>query len=264
MSTERIAGPVGTIVVDDGGRGTPPVVLLHSLAGGAGHWRTQLDHLRATRRAVAVNLRGHGDSEPPADGDYDIVAMAADVAAAVTALGLERFALVGHSMGGGVALAYAGLHPDRVERLLLLDAISDGTQLPMEQMRGFYVALESPAYAVTIEEYWATISGPDPAVRARLLADLRATSRETVIGVLRALPDFDPRPALAAYRGPVLAVVTPQNDFPGSLHRVAADMPHQVIEGTGHWIQLDRPEEFNRVLDQFLAGSPSAPRSRSA
>ena len=252
MSPVRIAGPAGAIAVDDGGAGGLPVILVHSLAGTSTHWAAQLAHLRQTRRALALDLRGHGGSETPARGDYSIEAFAADVAAAADATGLDRFALVGHSLGGGVALEYAGQWPERVERLLLLDAIGDGTQLPADQMEPFLAALESSAYADTIEQYWASISGSDRAVGARLLADLRATPREAVVAALHAVARFDPKPALSAYTGPALAVVTPNNDYPFSLHRLDQGMPHEVIEGTGHWIQLERPDEVNRILDQFL------------
>jgi len=252
VSAARIAGSAGTLAVDDGGEGGPAIVLVHSLAGNSGHWQAQLAHLRASHRAVALNLRGHGLSDPPANGDYAIESLAGDVAAVADRLGLERFALVGHSMGGGVALAYAGMHAGRVERLLLLDAIGDGTQIPAGEIEPFLAALDSPAYAETIEGYWATISGTDPAVQARLLADLRATPRQTVVGGLRAVSRFDPKPALAAYRGPVLAVVTPTNDYPFSLHNLGAGLPRRVIEGTGHWIQLERPEEINGIVEGFL------------
>lgn len=256
MTITRVAGPAGALAVDDGGAGSPAVLFVHSLAGEAAHWTAQLEHVRRTRRAVAFDVRGHGGSDRPADGDYAIASLAGDVAAVADRLGLDRFVLVGHSMGGGVALSYAGLHPDRVARLLLLDAIGDGSALPAAEVEPFLAALESPAYQEAIEGYWATISGQDPGVRARLLADLRATSREAIIAVLRSVARFDPKPALAAYRNPALAVVTPANDYPFSLHRLGAGLPHRVVEGTGHWIQLERPEEINRILDRFLAESP--------
>jgi pimeloyl-ACP methyl ester carboxylesterase len=251
MTLTRIAGPAGTLAVDDGGRGSPPVVFLHSLAGTGGQWRAQLEHLRPTRRAVALDFRGHGGSAAPADGDYALASLAGDVAAAVDGLGLERFALVGHSLGGGVALVFAAARPERVERLMLLDPIGDGTRIPREEVDPFLAALDSPAYAATIEGYWGSIAGRDPALAARLLADLRATPREAVVTGLRAVSSFDPGPALAGLRVPALAVVTPDNDAPFSLHRVGG-FPHQVIAGTGHWIQLERPEEVNRILDRFL------------
>jgi pimeloyl-ACP methyl ester carboxylesterase len=179
--------------------------------------------------------------------------MASDIAAVVNTLGLGRFVLVGHSMGGGAALVYAGDHPDRVAGLLLVDPIGDGKQIPAEAKAGFLQGLESN-YDSASQGYWKQIAGDNPVISHRLLADLRATPRETVLPVLRSVMDFDPDPALARYRGPKLAVVTPHNDEAFSLHRLGEGFPHRVVTGTGHWIQLERPEEFNLILNEFLEG----------
>ena len=251
VSPARIAGPAGAIAVDDGGRGSLPVVLVHSLAGNSTHWATQLEHLRRDRRAVALDIRGHGRSEPPKDGDYMIAAMAGDVAAVVDTLGLDRFVLMGHSMGGGVALVYAGAHPDRVAGLFLVDPIGDGKQIRPAEAKAYLGGFETN-YDSTSQGYWTTVAGPDSAIRKRLIADLQATPREAVVQVLRDLMQFDPDPALARYSGPKLSVVTPHNDMPSSLHRLGKGFPHRMVEGTGHWIQLDKPDEFNRLLDEFL------------
>jgi pimeloyl-ACP methyl ester carboxylesterase len=254
MTARPVPGPAGSLQVDDGGRGAPAVLFVHSLAGNISQWAETLERTRAARRAVAFDLRGHGDSARlSGNRAVSIEALAGDVAAVADACGLERFALVGHSLGGGVALAYAGAHPERVERLLLLDPIGDGTRLPAEEVQPFLDRLDSDAYTSTIESYWGTIAGPDPAVRERLLRDLRDTPRATVVACLRAVMRFDPASAFSRYRGPTLAVVTPANDAPFSLHQVGR-LPHRVIEGTGHWIQLDLPVEFGKILDGFLAG----------
>jgi pimeloyl-ACP methyl ester carboxylesterase len=63
---------------------------------------------------------------------------------------------------------------------------------------------------------------------------------------------FDPDPSLEGYSGPKLSIVTPHNDMPFSLHRLGKGFPHRMIEGTGHWIQLDKPEVVNGLLDTFL------------
>jgi pimeloyl-ACP methyl ester carboxylesterase len=68
---------------------------------------------------------------------------------------------------------------------------------------------------------------------------------------------FDPDPALARYQGPKLAIVTPSNDEAFSLHRLGKGFPYRVVTGTGHWIQLDKPEEFNRLMDHFLENNVS-------
>ena len=69
---------------------------------------------------------------------------------------------------------------------------------------------------------------------------------------LHAVMAYDPKPALARLRAPTLAVITPANDFSYSMHKLPPGLPHRVIEGTGHWLQIERPAEFNRILDQFL------------
>jgi len=255
MTTLTVPGPTGSLQVDDAGQGRSAVLFVHSLAGNIGHWADALERCRTDHRAVAFDLRGHGGSAPPSGRDaFAIEALAVDVAAVADGCGLERFVLVGHSLGGGVALAYAGAYPERVARLLLLDPVGDGTRLPREEVQPFLDRLASGPYASTIEPYWESIAGPDPAVRARLMRDLRATPRESVVDGFQAAMRFDPASALARYRGPTLAVVTPANDAPFSLHRVGK-LPYRVIGGTGHWIQLDRPEEFARVLEGFLEGS---------
>jgi pimeloyl-ACP methyl ester carboxylesterase len=251
MSRVRVTGPAGALSLNDGGRDGLPVVFVHSLAGNSEHWARQLERVRQTQRAVALDLRGHGKSEPPKDGEYTLTSMAADLGAAVDALDLPRFVLVGHSMGAGLALTYAGEHAARVAGLLLVDPIGDGKQIPPREVQTFLQGLQSN-YDSMIQGYWSQIAGPDSTVRERLLSDLRATPREAVTRGFRAVLEFDPHPALAAYQGPMLAVVTPQNDQSFSLHRLGKGFPHRMIEGTGHWIQLDTPEEFNRLLDEFL------------
>lgn len=256
VSRAQIAGPAGAIAIDDGGSLPQeetglPVVLVHSLAGNSTHWSKQLEHLRRTRRAVALDLRGHGGSEPPKDDDNTIAAMAGDIGAVVDTLGLTRFVLVGHSLGGGAALVYAGAHPDRVAGLVLVDPIGDGKQIPEAEGKAYLSGFETN-YDSTSQAYWTTVGGPDSAIRTRLLTDLKATPREAVVQVLRDVMRFDPDPALARYSGPKLSIVTPHNDMPSSLHRLGKGFPHRVVEDTGHWIQLDKPDDFNRLLDEFL------------
>jgi pimeloyl-ACP methyl ester carboxylesterase len=251
MSLREIAGPAGTLAVDDGGRDGLPVVFAHSLAGTSGHWKAQLDHLRPKRRAIAFDFRGHGQSAPPRNRDYSIKDMADDIAAVVDSLSLQRFVLVGHSMGGGAALAYAGTHPERIAGLLLVDPIGDAKQIPPAEAQAFLAGFEAN-YDSASQSYWKAIAGPDSVIQKRLLADLRATPKETVAPVLRSVMQFDPDSALARYTGPKLSVVTPSNDQPFSLHRLGPGFPHRTVTGTGHWIQLDKPDEFNRLLDEFL------------
>jgi pimeloyl-ACP methyl ester carboxylesterase len=252
----HIAGPAGMLFVDDGGAGAdgPPVVFVHSLAGRAEQREAQLAHLRARRRAVALELRGHARSDPPRDGDYAIAALAADVAAVQTALGLGRAVLVGHSLGGTVALACAAAHPDAVAGLLLVDPNGDLGLVPAGECAAFVRAFEAPGFSRT---HWIRITaGGTAAVRAAVLRDLEATPPLTVVQSLKALAAYRPLPALACYGGPKLSLISALNETPIGLHRLAPDLPYRLVPGTGHWIQMDRPEEFNRLMDEFLATIP--------
>src|SRR5260221_10321596 len=121
-----IEGPAGRLALSDGGAGAGvPVLFVHGMAGSKEVWRGTLERLRATRRAAALDLRGHGDSDGARDGVWTIEALAADVDAAARSLGLERFVLVGHSMGGQVLCAYAGAHPGTVAGLFFVDPVGD-------------------------------------------------------------------------------------------------------------------------------------------
>jgi pimeloyl-ACP methyl ester carboxylesterase len=254
------------LYADDGGTGDRlPVVFLHSWAGNASQWSAQLEHLRPHQRAVALEWRGHGRSGSPADGDFSIPAIAADVQAAVDRLGIGRFVLVGHSAGGLVALQYAGDHPERVAGLLLADPAGDARKVPLELMEPFLAGLASDAYAQTMEQYFGfLLAASDAAVRERVMADLWASPKETVVRSFLAYCQYDPLPPLHRYSGPKLSVITAANDAPFGLHNLSANLPYITFTGTGHWLQLDKPIEFNRILDEFLARveSGEAPHGR--
>ena len=242
------------LCVDDGGSGGTPVLFVHSIAGNSGHWSCQLEHLRKNRRAIAIDLRGQGRSASARDGDYSIGAMANDIDSVAGALELTRFVLVGHSMGGSVSIEYAGRHPEKVAGLLLADPSGDARKLPAGLIEPFLAALDSDSYDRTVEEYWrAMLAGSNPSVQEKVLGDLRSTKKEVVIGVFRSTLIFDPIAALLPYAGKKLSIITHLNDMPISLHNLLPDLPHVSVSGTGHWLQLDRPDEFNRIMDDFLA-----------
>jgi pimeloyl-ACP methyl ester carboxylesterase len=228
------------------------VVFVHALGGDTTHWAAQLEHLRKRRRAVALDLRGHGLSHPPADGDYGMESMAGDIDAVVNKIGLPKFILAGHSMGGSVSIAYAGLHPERVAGLLLVDT-GDARQIPEGQKQQYIKALESDAYADVMENYFdQMLTGSVPGVREKVMREIRSMPKEMALSLIKEQFRYDPLPVLTRYHGPKLAVVTPANDMPYSLHNLVLDLPHVVVTGTSHWLHLDKPEEFNRILDEFL------------
>jgi pimeloyl-ACP methyl ester carboxylesterase len=247
-----IEGPSGAIYVDDGG-GTEgiPVVLLHSFGGDSTHWSTQLDHLRHARRALAIDLRGHGKSAAPRDGNYSVEAFAKDVEAVVDKLAIKRFVLVGHSLGGAVAIRFAGAHPERVAGLVLVGAPG---RIPAEQSKQILGAIEAD-YDATMKQYWdKLLTGAQPHVRTQVLAQMDRVPKADSLAILRALFADDPLAWLDRYRGPKLIVFTSQGNTPNDLQNQRPDIPKREITGTSHWPHLDKPREFDAILDQFLAG----------
>jgi len=100
----------------------PPILLLHGLTSRAGHWESIAGRLALQRRVIALDARGHGDSDWSSEAAYAVDAHFADVVSALDALAIERCVLVGYSMGGSVAILTAGALTERVERLVVVDS----------------------------------------------------------------------------------------------------------------------------------------------
>lgn len=257
-----VAGPAGNLYVRDGGerhQGALPVLFVHSLAGNGGQWALQLDHLRRFRRAVALDLRGHGDSDPADDGQYSVEALAGDVAAVADQLGLRRFVLAGHSLGASVAIEYAGRHPERVSGLLLVDPSGDQSRLPAAEFTGFLEALRRDPLGELESYFRQLVVGGDRAAAGWVLEDLRLTHEGSIVPAVEGSIHYQPLPALARYRGPRLSIVSDMNRLPISLHQLLPDLPVSLMPGTGHWLMMDRPSDFNRLLDGFLETVESQP-----
>ncbi|MEP7358107.1 MAG: alpha/beta fold hydrolase, partial [Anaerolineales bacterium] len=121
------------------------IVFIHGLGGSASQWRYQLQSFSDDSRVIALDLRGHGQSDRPHTA-YDMPAIQADLAAALKVLGVsERFVLVGHSFGGAVVTEYAAAHPERVERLVLI-AASGEYRLPVSTS----LALSLPVWMLNL------------------------------------------------------------------------------------------------------------------
>jgi len=99
----------------------PPVVLVHGMVNASRHWAAVAERLAERHLVIAPDLIGHGDSATPR-GDYSLGAHAAVIRDLLSALGVERATMVGHSLGGGVAMVYFWQFPERVERLALVSS----------------------------------------------------------------------------------------------------------------------------------------------
>lgn len=238
--------------MDSRGSGDTPVLFLHSFAGDCTHWSPVLEALAPRRRVVAFDFPGHGLS-PAVRGRYTIRRLAQDVLTVANTQNLEHFALVGHSLGALVAIEFAAAAPQRVQKLILVDPPPAPGALSADAVRQIRDALAQDPYA-TIEQYWrqGPFVGARPETDRRLLTSLHRLARNAAIELTEESLAHDARVSLRQYNGPKFAIVTPANDTPLSLQHALPDIEYAVIEGTGHWIQLDRPAEFIAVLERLL------------
>jgi pimeloyl-ACP methyl ester carboxylesterase len=248
---QAVTGAAGAIYVDDGGgKDGLPVLFLHSFAGDSSHWASQLAHLRHHRRALAIDLRGHGKSAAPRDDNYSVAAFTKDLEAVVEKLQLPRFVLVGHSLGGAVAIKYAGQHPNRVAGLVVVGAPG---KVPAEQSKQILAGIEAD-YDKTMKGYWEKlVEGAMPNVRTQVLGKMGSVPKDDSLAIMKALFADDPLASLDRYKGPKLIIHTASANAPHDLQNARPAIPHRAIEGTSHWPHLDKPGEFNRILDEFLA-----------
>lgn len=251
-NTRFVNGPQGRLHVDDGGKGSAvPVLLVHGNGANLTQWQAQLDHLRRSRRAVAFDLRGMGMSDPAKNGDYSLAAMVDDINAVTNALGLQRFVLVGHSYGGGVVAAYAAKHPERVAGVVFADA-AGSVKISDEQARAFFAQMGKDKN-LFVRQWFAPMLKPSTeAVKNAVFASTDKTPFEVLSAALDSLRTLDIGPLLAAYHGPRLAIAAADVESPASLHVQFPDMPVKKMRGTGHWLMMDKPDEFNALLDEFL------------
>lgn len=260
MQQTKIPGPQGELFVEQAGRGAGlSVLFLHADSGRAAQWREVAQQLAKERRTVAFDFRGSGESAPARDGEYSYSARADDVGSVLDALGLNQVVIVAHSGGAAVALEYAARHAGRVAGLLLVDPPTDPRALPQQVRDGFVRDLAGPRSLQVQQDYYRTIVGENPATRERVLADCASVSPAARAGAGLALANWDPEPALSSWHGRTLVLVTPANDNEHALYRLRAGLPHRVVSGAGHWIQLDQPQVVEQAIREFLAGLEAKP-----
>jgi pimeloyl-ACP methyl ester carboxylesterase len=248
-----VDGPQGRLFVEDGGKGELPVIFVHGLGGDHEVWRAELDRIRRTHRALALDLRGFGRSACAADGNYGIEAMAGDVLLVARTLGLKRYVLVGHSMGGAVAIAAAVQDPASVAGLVLADPAGDATKMPDAGRESFRRYFDGPDYTQHAEAFLGDVlANAKPQTRAEVLKTFLASPPEAVSQCVHAICDYPSARELERYPGPVLDVITDDNEAAWSLQNLVKGLPAVRMPGLSHWIMLDDPETFARLVDGFL------------
>ncbi|HEX5326407.1 MAG TPA: alpha/beta fold hydrolase [Acetobacteraceae bacterium] len=256
----------------EAGHGTTigaPLVLLHGLFGSARNFGAVQRALAAHRRVIALDLRNHGSS-PHADGmRYD--AMAADVLATLVEFSATPAALLGHSMGGKVAMRAALDRPDAVSALIVAD-IAPVAYPP--HFRDYVATMRTlpltPGLTRAQADAALAAAVPDPAVRGFLLQNLSSGAAPTwrlgLAEIAAGMPDIEAWPASdgAVYTGPALFLAGETSDYIKREHRPAirALFPSArfvTIRNAGHWLHADNPAGFVAVIETFLDAACAPP-----
>ncbi|HEX2571574.1 MAG TPA: alpha/beta fold hydrolase [Polyangia bacterium] len=230
----------------------PPVLLVHGAGSSSVVWMNAVKRIAPRRRAVAPDLPGHGQSDPWHDVSIDLYRDAVGTIAAN--LGLQRVVLVGHSMGGAVALRVALAWPERVAALVLV-CTAARLPAPVELL----AALERDP--LHMSEWMARLSFA-PATPRELVERWQAVAwtapPETLLADLRAAGGFNVSGDLSRLRMPAL-VVGGMDDLltPPALSKDLADgLPNArllLVPQAGHMAHLEQPDRFHAALDPFLA-----------
>ncbi|HET7566916.1 MAG TPA: alpha/beta hydrolase [Gaiellaceae bacterium] len=250
----RVDAGIELAVREWGDRGDPPVVLLHGGGLSCAEWTELAPELARDRRVVAFDARGCGASDADPERRYGAATIAADLETVRHALGLERFALVGHSLGAVAACVHAAEHPDAVSALVLLDGGPADRTRPR--------ALEDPVLSfASREDAAATLARSSPHGFPDWYLDTRFETRPD--GTLAWRGDFAGRvrwardggeplipglwPYVEALRAPTLVLRGAESPLFARQDAVRmAEVNPRVrlveIPGAGHFVHLDRPE----------------------
>ena len=261
------------------GRGQRPLVLLHGLRDSAYYWQDLANRLLDEFHVFAYDQRGHGESEH-APGGYLVWALAADLAAFVDALGLERFDLVGLSLGSRCAMAYAREHWPRLRHLVLVDM---GPQMARrgavglkEEMTGSAArppaAFRRDEALAFLRQQWPTLDEPS-LERYLQNAFVQGEDGTYTLRYDRRLADITTRAAIVEIdflwealrhiRCPTLVLRGEESPVldEETAARMVSSLPDgrlYVFRGAGHSLPRLRPQEFAQVLRAFLLDGPMA------
>jgi pimeloyl-ACP methyl ester carboxylesterase len=237
------------------GRGEPALVFIHGWSCDRGHWTEQVTRFSADRQVITLDLGGHGESGRERQA-WTVESLGADVRAVVLALDLRRVVLIGHSLGGPVAIEAAGHMPERVAAVIAVDALHDVDRKTDPAQVQALVDRWEKDFAGTAEKFvdFLLPQGCDPAIRQRLRAQFAAAPREIALALLRAQFDYDLPAALERVHVPIRAINTtlPSNVEAGRRHAADFAIADLSAQQLGHFPMLTAPTLFDQKLAETL------------
>ena len=228
-----------------------PVVLLHGNWATSSWWEPVLERLPADTRAIAPDLRGRGRTTG-GGGDHGIGTYAEDLRALVDALGLERFALVGHSLGSAVAMEFALRRPERLTSLVVvspawIDGMPESYAVEAHQVR-----LKNDIAYMDAALRAITPGAPRDALWERLVREGNAQTLDAALGLIPALLEWRPGDAVGAIRVPRVVISGALDAFTGGPNatRVARALGCELVtmDGVGHGPMIEAPDRFADIL----------------
>lgn len=260
----------------------PAVLLVHGIGDSSDTWKQVIPDLARDHTVIAPDLLGHGRSDKPR-ADYSVAAYANGMRDLISVLGVERVTVVGHSLGGGVAMQFAYQYPDRCERLVLVSTggvsheVHPLLRLAAAPTVDFFLPLLSlgptrhvGSYGLKLLESTKSDLGRDAPHLARVFDALPdATARRAFVRTIRAVVDWRGQAITMLdrcylTRGMPTLLVWGTRDavLPfRHAHLARAAMPGSKLvafEGAGHFPHQNDPEKFMRVLRDFLAATEPA------
>jgi pimeloyl-ACP methyl ester carboxylesterase len=256
------------------GSGAPPLVFVHGFGCARGDWNAMVAGFKDRHETVAVDLGAHGTSPGTAD-HRRIETHGADVAALLTALDLPPAVIFGHSMGCRVAMEATSRVPERIKAVVLVDGSKLGEQGSTSYLKRSQ-ALEQAGYQPFIRAAFQAMFAPgfdparsapvvqraldrDPTICGPLFADIGrydAENFERVVGAVK-VPMLAIQTTMTSPEGQRVSMKAGQtSDYLEALKRNKPDVHVEVIADTGHFPQLEKPDETNAIIARFLKGLP--------
>jgi len=250
------AATVDGIPIHSASSGTgPTLVFVHGWTCDSSSWAAQVAEFSKRYRVVTLDLPGHGQSGSPKDAKFSMDLFARAVEAVRAETGALRVVLVGHSMGAPVIRQYAHTYPDRVAGLVAVDGPLD--------VRGFATPaagqgpppVTGPDGLKNRETMIRSMFTPNtpPAVQQHVLSMMLAAPEATAAGAMASM--FDPSIRWTdALPAPAFAIVAGTSQLPNveKTKEVLPNFAATQIAGTGHFVMMEKPDEFNRALGGFL------------
>jgi pimeloyl-ACP methyl ester carboxylesterase len=258
VETGSVTAPDGVrIVYDVRSKGDTTLLFVHCFSCDRTFWRDQADAFADRYRVVTLDLAGHGESGKGRK-TWTILGLAGDVRLVADKLKLKRIILVGHSMGGPVSLEAARLMPGRVIGVIAVDTMHDAELRIAPEMAQSIAGKLKADFPGTMAGFIGSMFGKtaDPAVREWVEKRAQAADPAVAVALMLDFPNLDLKKMFAAAGVPIRAInakppMAPPTNIEGN--RKYADYDAALIDDTGHFVQLERPKEFNQRLAQFAA-----------